>query len=175
MSSGRGPGIFVMMIDPLKDYAENQAVADLERLMKKNAHHYEEVGGESRERYWTIDKKGKEKGTMDTEIDDSKLMYGSESLNLSFLDLKDGRILVRESVSFSSYIDKFTDADHDKYYLFEGGKLVTQPSRIMEILKDEVKIKIPSMKIKDTMRYCHPYVAEFITKPEKIEPVVDVN
>ena len=89
---------------------------------------------------------------------------------LSFLELKNKMLLVKENVRRESYSHKVKGSKIDRYFLFEDGKLVTQPKKIKNVIKSELKIDIPSLKLKnmETLEICKG-IAEFITEPDYIK------
>lgn len=162
-------GIYVKMIDPLKSFIASQAILDLNRFMIRNAHHYDELGSRTMERCWIDD----EQNAIDVETERNGSGTSSEELKLSFLELKNGVVLIREAVYSEAYNPKLQYLAHDRYYLMEGSKMIKQPSRIKKIVKDELGIKIPGIRMKSPYNHVSNYIAEFLTKPGKIETVID--
>ena len=154
-----GGGIYVTLIDHLKGYTESDAVSKLRRLIRERGKEYEEICGKNEDSYWYIDDKGIV--GVDEVFDPIKTLH-PRFFGLSFLEMKNKMLLVRENDRMISYEHKVKDSEIDRYFLFEDGKLVTKPEKIKNVIKKELKIEIPGMKLK----HRDDHIAEFFTTPD---------
>jgi hypothetical protein len=159
-------GIYVTLIDPLGNHTESDSISKLRRLMRDKATEYDEVCGKNKDPFWYIDD-----GIIgqDEEFDLIRILYPSY-FGLSFLELKNKMLLVKENDRMENYSHKGSSSEMDRYFLFEDGKLVTEPEKIKKVIKDQLNIEIPSMKLK----YMHTWeinkgVADFITTPDYVK------
>jgi hypothetical protein len=149
---GTGGIITVRMVVPFLSYKESPVLGKLDDIMEKNAvdfkyHFYENAERTS----YNFD----EQGILDFNVDDDmgKYLHSTDNYMVSFMDLKDSMVLVREScISQAPVVNKGNCRDlyYDRYYLFENGNLVTKYDTFKKALKDNLKITIPSQKIKQT-------------------------
>jgi hypothetical protein len=166
MGMGDG-GIYVVLRDPLANYIETRAVSDLRVAVNNKGRFYEEVGGRNKDTFWRF-----EDGLLTTENDDysiSSIMY-PRHFDMSFFDMKNNMMLVREHVHTDSYNPKVPAFKEDRYFLFKDGSLVSDSEEIKKAIKNEFDISIPGLKMKnlDTL-YISKGVAEFIAEPESIK------
>ncbi|MBN2202752.1 MAG: hypothetical protein JW700_01005 [Candidatus Aenigmarchaeota archaeon] len=170
-----GDGVFtVWRRIPYGNFEEApEAVKSLEKAMNGTEKYNFSV---SQEKYWTVEKKGEDKGTIDFEEEFDPFGRKKE-FSLRFLDLGEDRTLVQENEANTSFLDNYRENErrsvlYNRYYLIEKREIVKDPEKFKQVLKESLNIDIPSTKMKyDSYSIAHDlHVAKILTKPEeKIE------
>jgi hypothetical protein len=167
---GMGGIITVKMVVPFSSYKESPVLGKLDDIMEKKGIDFKYHFHENPER---ISYDFDEQGLLEFKENDdiTKYLHPTQNYMVSFMDLKDNMMLVREAcISQAPVVSKVNSRDlyYDRYYLFENGNIVTQYSKFKKALKENLGITIPNQKIKQTpIMGNFLQTAKFLTKLEE--------